>query len=69
MNICDKHAPLVSVRQKQRGVPWINNDYLKLARERDYFRKLFRRSKLTSYWEKFQYSRNNMNMANNLNTM
>ena len=64
MNICDRHAPMISVRQKQRGVPWINDDYLTLARQRDYYRKQFGKTKLMFWWNKFQYIRNR---ANNLN--
>ena len=39
LKMCDRHAPIVLVRQKQRGVPWINDDYLALARQRNYYRK------------------------------
>ena len=64
LKICDRHAPIISVRQKQRGVPWINGDYIKLARQRDFCRKQFKKTGLISWWHKFQYFRNK---ANNLN--
>ena len=62
--MCDRYAPTVSMRQKQRGVPWINDDYLVLARQRDCCRKQFGKTKLISWWHKYQYFRNR---ANNLN--
>ena len=64
ISVSDKHAPFISVRRKRSGVPWITEEYIKLARERDYFRNKFRSSKLDSDWEKFKQFRN---QANNLN--
>ena len=66
LNNYDRHAPTVSVRQKQKGVPWINDDYLVLARQNEYCRKQFEKTKLISWWHKYQYFRN---MANNLNRL
>ena len=38
-NICNKHAPFVTVRKKVNGAPWISEEYLTLARERDFFKR------------------------------
>ena len=62
--LSDKHAPYVTVRRKAKGVPWITDEYIQLARDRDYFRKKFNQTKDSQYWEKYKYYRNK---ANNLN--
>ena len=62
--LSDKHAPYVTVRRKERGVPWITDEYIQLARDRDYFRKKFNQTKENQYWEKYKFYRNK---ANNLN--
>ena len=36
--LCNKHAPIVSVCRKINGSLWITDDYLKLAREREFFK-------------------------------
>ena len=64
IRLSDTHAPMISVRRKQKGVPWITDEYLKLARERDYYRKRFKKTKLDSDWDKFKHYRNR---ANNMN--
>ena len=38
-NLSDKHAPFISVRRKRQGAPWITNEYIALARDRDYHKK------------------------------
>ena len=62
--VSDKHAPYVTVRRKQTGVPWINDEYIQLARQRDYFHKKSYKTNEPQYWEKFKHFRNK---ANNLN--
>ena len=64
MALSDKHAPFVSVRKKRNGVPWITEEYIKLARERNFYRKKFKSTKLNADWDKFKVCRN---QANNLN--
>ena len=63
-SLCDKHAPFISVRRKCNGVPWITDEYIKVACERDFYRKKYKSSNLTSDWDKFKLYRNR---ANNLN--
>ena len=58
------HAPFISVRRKRHGAPWITNEYILLARERDYFRKKYYQTKLQCHWDKFKGFRNK---ANNMN--
>ena len=65
-HLSDKHAPHITVRRKQKGVPWINDEYIQLARDRDYFRKKFNQTKESQYWEKYKFYRNK---ANNLNKL
>ena len=64
VRLSDTHAPIISVRRKQKGVPWITDEYLKLARERDYYRKRFKKTNLVTDWDKFKHYRNR---ANNMN--
>ena len=35
-DICDKHAPMKSLRQKERSNPWMTHGIIKLMYERDY---------------------------------
>ena len=56
----------MTVRQKQKGVPWINDEYIQLARDRDYYRKKFNQTKENQYCEKYKFYRNK---ANNLNKL
>ena len=35
-DICDKHAPTESLRQKERSNPWMTHDIIKLMYERDH---------------------------------
>ena len=64
IKICDKHAPFVNVKKKLKRAPWITDEYLKIARERDYNHKQFSRTRQENFWNKFKYFRNK---ANNLN--
>ena len=63
-SLSDKHAPFISVKRKLNGVPWITDEYIKVARERDFYRKKYKSSSLNSDWDRFKYYRNR---ANNLN--
>ena len=64
LSLSDNHAPVKTVRRKRFGVPWITEEYIQIAREREYYRKKFKTSKLNSDWENFKKFRNR---ANNLN--
>ena len=63
LKLCNKHAPYVTVRRKQKGSPWINDEYIMIARERDYNKKKFDKCKEDTYFERYKYYRNK---ANNL---
>ena len=43
--LCDKHAPFIPVRKECNGVPWITDEYIALARDRDYYRKKIKTTK------------------------
>ena len=60
--LSDKHAPFISVRRKQNGVPWITDEYIKVARERDFYRKKYKSTNLNSDWDNYY-----RNQAHNLN--
>ena len=62
--LSDKHAPFISVRRKRNGVPWITDEYITLARDRDYYKKRYKKTKCDFCWENFKFYRNK---ANNLN--
>ena len=45
IEVSDKHAPYVSVRKKMKRVPWITEEYLQIAKERDFNHKQFDKTK------------------------
>ena len=49
--ICNKHAPYCTVRKKMKQVPWITDEYLELARERDYLKKRYDDRKDPEDWK------------------
>ena len=63
-NLSDKHAPFISVRRKRQGAPWITNESITLARDRDYHKKKFHSTKLQYHWDKFKFFRNKVNNLN-----
>ena len=62
--LCDRHAPYVTVRKRSRGSPWITNEYLSVARDRDYYKRKYDKSKSPEYWEKYRQLRNTANVLN-----
>ena len=62
--ICDKHAPIVSVRRKVKGAPWITEEYLQISRERDYNKRKFDITNDIKYWNAFKKYRNQSNTLN-----
>lgn len=70
VKLCDKHAPIVSVRQRQNPSPWITDDYISLSRERDYLKERFdgkhgnKDKNDMSIWKRFQVARNKLNNWN-----
>ena len=69
-NICNKHAPLKTVRKKVNGAPWITEEYLSIARERDYYKRKHdvirdgNDAKKKEYWGKYKLLRNKANNTN-----
>ena len=64
ITLCDKHAPFISVRKKSVKTPWINKEYIELARQRDYLKFKFNQTHEDSYWNEFQKMRNRVNNLN-----
>ncbi|XP_019631566.1 PREDICTED: uncharacterized protein LOC109475403 [Branchiostoma belcheri] len=59
--ICDKHAPWVSVRIRGHEPPWITQEYLSMARERDFYFDKAKKTKHPSMWETAKKARNKCN--------
>ena len=64
LNVCNKHAPYVSIRKKTNPAPWITEEYLTLSRKRDYVKCMYNKTRQNSLWLEFKQLRNK---ANNLN--
>ena len=45
-------------------MPWITDQYITLARDRDYYKERYKKTKCDCCWENFKFYRNK---ANNLN--
>ena len=60
----DKQAPFVYVKKKRNGVPWITDECIKLAHERDFYRNKFTSTKLKAYWGEVKTYRNQTNKLN-----
>ncbi|XP_072039376.1 polycystin-1-like protein 2 [Amphiura filiformis] len=63
-DVCDKHAPLKEKRIKGHLPEWINGDYIKLTKDRDYF---FSKAHKTNDPEDWKMAKSLRNKANNLN--
>ncbi|XP_072043447.1 uncharacterized protein [Amphiura filiformis] len=63
-NVCDKHAPLKEKRIKGNLPEWINGDYIKLTKDRDYF---FSKAHKTNDPEDWKMAKSLRNKVNNLN--
>ena len=57
-NICSKHAPLKTVRVKDRHNPWMTNELLQLMYERDCLHRKATANKNSDIWEQYKQSRN-----------
>ena len=62
--LCNAHAPKISVRKKAKCSPWINEEYITLSRERDFLKKKFDETRNKSYWLEYKKSRNALNNLN-----
>ena len=41
LRLCDIHAPIICLRQKQKKSPWITDEFIALSRQRDYLKKQY----------------------------
>ena len=61
IKLCDRHAPFVSVRKKINSAPWLTDDFLQLARRRDYLKRKFIETGNLQIWCEFKRVRNEVN--------
>ena len=64
LRLCDIHAPIICLRQKQKKSPWINDEYIALSRQRDYLKKQFDKSNDQTIWKQYTKVRNKVNNWN-----
>ena len=57
-DICDKHAPMKSLRQKERSNPWMTHDIIKLMYERDHVHAKATQSNDSRLWQDYRNLRN-----------
>ena len=57
-DICDRHAPMKSLRLKKRSNPWMTHDILKLTYERDYVHAKATQSNDSKLWQDYRNLRN-----------
>ena len=58
LEVSDLHAPIKTMRMKQRYCPWINNDILTLMYKRDHLHKLACSKKCENTWNEYARCRN-----------
>ena len=64
-NVCDVHAPIKDKLVKGSKLPeWINNDFIKLSKQRDYFYKKAHKTNDPSDWKSAKSLRNKVNNMN-----
>ena len=57
-DICDRHAPMKSLRLKKRSNPWMTHDIMNLMYERDYVHAKATQSNDSKLWQDYRYLRN-----------
>ena len=57
-DICDRHAPMKSLRLKKRSNPWMTHDIIKLMYERDYVHAKATQSNDSKLWQDYRNLRN-----------
>ena len=57
-NICERHAPLRTIRVKDRNKPWVTKEILKLIYARDIAHKIALRDQNENKWNEYRYLRN-----------
>ena len=58
INVSRKHAPIKTMRMKDRYCPWVDKDIVKLMYERNHAKKCAVRTKSQELWQKFKQLRN-----------
>ena len=63
--MCDVHAPIKDKLVKGSKLPeWINNDFIKLSKQRDYFYKKAHKTNDPNDWKSAKSLRNKVNNMN-----
>ena len=57
-DICDKHAPMKRLRQKERSNSWMTHDIIKLMYERDHIHAKARQGNDSRLWQDYRNQRN-----------
>ena len=60
LDVSEKHAPMKTMRMKNRYCPWMNNDILNLMYHRDFLHKKAVRSKCVNDWNEYTCQRNHL---------
>ena len=60
-NVCNRHAPLKKKRVREKKSPWLNNDVIKLMRERDKLKKKAVKSGNNTDWSHYRVVKNKVN--------
>ena len=50
--VCNKHAPLITIRVKGRNPEWINDDYISMIHERNYHYSKAHKTNCAREWRK-----------------
>ena len=57
VDVANMHAPLKKIGMKSSSKPWISNDLRKLMAERDYAKKVTKKSGTREQWEVIEVSK------------
>ena len=61
LRICDKHAPYKKMTVMGETTPWVTDDYIQFAQERDYFKRKAESTGDPELWSKYRTVRNYVN--------
>ena len=61
LRICDKHAPYKNMTVRGETTPWVTDDYISFAQERDYFKRKAESTGDPDIWHKYRTVRNYVN--------
>ncbi|XP_071944256.1 uncharacterized protein [Antedon mediterranea] len=60
-DICDIHAPMVTVRRKGTDIPWLTDEFVSLSRDRDYLKQKAEKTNNIDDWNSYKKARNKLN--------